>query len=183
MLSKAVYEDARRRAMELYDKAAIVLTKEERDSLEVADFGLDQLDQTGLELITYVNTPRCCAKEMVLFPGQTCPEHRHAPLPEAGYEGKEETFRCRYGLVYLYVAGEPTTKPICNPPAGSEDYYTVWHEVVLHPGEQYTIVPNTLHWFQGGPEGAVVSEFSTHSFDEYDLFTDPRIQRIPVVEE
>ena len=57
MLSKAVYEDARRRTMELYDKAAIVLTKEERDSLEVADFGLDQLDQTGLELITYVNTP------------------------------------------------------------------------------------------------------------------------------
>ena len=42
--------------------------------------------------------------------------------------------------------------------------------------------PDTLHWFQAGPEGAVISEFSTRSFDEYDIFTDPRIQRIPVVE-
>jgi len=29
----------------------------------------------------------------------------------------------------------------------------------------------------------VVSEFSTKSYDEYDIFTDPNIQRIPEVEE
>jgi D-lyxose ketol-isomerase len=38
-----------------------------------------------------------------------------------------------------------------------------------------------LHWFQAGAEGAVVSEFSSTSRDEYDVFTDPRIVRIPVV--
>ena len=38
------------------------------------------LERTGLQLVTYVNTERCCAKEMVLFAGQTCPEHRHTPL-------------------------------------------------------------------------------------------------------
>lgn len=54
---------------------------------------------------------------------------------------------------------------------------------VLNPGEQYTLLPNTLHWFQAGDEGAVVSEFSTKSTDENDLFTDSEIKRIPVVEQ
>ena len=69
------------------------------------------------------------------------------------------------------------------PPKGDEAYYTVYHEIRLLPGEQYTLKPNTLHWFQGGPEGAVVSEFSTTSRDELDIFTDPRIRRLPEVEE
>jgi D-lyxose ketol-isomerase len=51
---------------------------------------------------------------------------------------------------------------------------------VLRPGEQYTIFPNTLHWFQGGDEGAVVSEFSTTSRDESDVFSDARIDRTPL---
>lgn len=47
------------------------------------------LERTGLQLVTYVNTERCCAKEMVLFAGQTCPEHRHMPLFElAEFLGK-----------------------------------------------------------------------------------------------
>jgi D-lyxose ketol-isomerase len=57
----------------------------------------------------------------------------------------------------------------------------VWHEVPLKPGQQYTLFPDTLHWFQAGPEGAIVSEFSTRSTDENDLFTDPRIKRLPEV--
>jgi D-lyxose ketol-isomerase len=44
-------------------------------------------------------------------------------------------------------------------------------------------MPNTLHWFQGGPQGAIVSEFSTRSRDEFDIFTDPDIRRAPVVAE
>jgi len=52
----------------------------------------------------------------------------------------------------------------------------------LGPGsKQYTLTPDTLHWFQGGPEGAVVSEFSTRSTDEADVFTDPDIRRAPEV--
>lgn len=180
-VKKETYEKARVRALEYYEKAHIILTDEEKKNIEVADFGLDDLDQTGLQLVTYVNTERCCAKEMVIFPHQTCPEHRHAPLPD--YIGKEETFRCRYGTVYLYVDGEPTPNPVCHPPRGSEPYYTVSHEVVLHEGEQYTMYPNTRHWFQAGDHGAVVSEFSTMSVDEYDIFTDPRIKRIPTLED
>jgi D-lyxose ketol-isomerase len=52
----------------------------------------------------------------------------------------------------------------------------------LRPGEQYTLPPHTLHWFQAGPEGAIVSEFSTKSRDDLDIFTDERIARMPVVD-
>jgi D-lyxose ketol-isomerase len=135
--------------------AGIVLTAKERDAIEVADFGLGQLEQIGLQLVVYVNTDRVCAKELVLFPGQACPEHRHPPV---GVEpGKEETFRCRTGSVHLWVDGHGA--------------------VVLRPGEQFTIPPDTLHRFQAGDEGAIVSEFSTRSCDDADVFTDPRIRR------
>lgn len=120
-----------------------------------------------------------CAKEMVLLPGQTCPQHTHVPFGD--YPGKEETFRCRWGQVYLYVAGEPASPIRAQVPETGKDSYTVFHEIVLKPGQQYTLTPNTPHWFQGGPEGAVVSEFSTTSYDEYDVFADPDIRRIPEI--
>lgn len=160
-------------------EAGIVLTPAEEDRIEIADFGLGEFELTGLGVLTYVNTDRVCAKELVLLPGQTCPEHLH-PRHD-GRRGKEETFRCRAGEVYLYVKGEATRHPRATPPAHRKHTYTVWHEIVLRPGEQYTIFPETLHWFQGGPGGAVVSEFSTRSTDENDVFTDKAIQRIPEI--
>ena len=111
-----------------------------------------------------------------MWPGQTCPEHRHPPV--GADPGKEETFRCRWGKVYLYVEGNAAPKPCCRPPAGQESNYTIGHEIELNPGDQYTISPNILHWFQAGPKGTVVSEFSTRSTDENDIFTDQEIQRI-----
>ncbi|MFW6006280.1 MAG: D-lyxose/D-mannose family sugar isomerase, partial [Candidatus Bipolaricaulota bacterium] len=150
-------------------------TEEEKERIEITDLGLGRLEEIGLQILTYVNTDRYCAKEMVLFPGQTCPEHRH---PEVEDEpGKQETFRCRMGKVYLYVEGEPTEDRACRPPEGNEEHYTVAHEVVLDPGEQYTISPNTRHWFQAGEDGAVISEFSSTSRDEHDVFTNPGIER------
>jgi D-lyxose ketol-isomerase len=175
MLTPEQMAEARRRTIEYFDRAGIVITEEEKQRIEVADFGLGELEHSGLQLLVYVNTARCCAKELVLFPRQTCAEHRH-PVVE-GKPGKEETFRCRWGEVYLYVPGDPTPNPKAKPPAGREHAYTVWHEVVLRPGEQYTLPPNTLHWFQAGDEGAVVSEFSTTSRDEFDIFTDREIER------
>ena len=79
------------------------------------------------------------------------------------------------------MAGEKNTDNIkaTLPPSD----VTVFHEVVLKPGEQYTIWPETLHWFQAGPEGAVISEFSTRSTDETDVFTDKGIVRATVIED
>ena len=149
------HSEARERAATMLADAGIVLTPDEREAIEVTDLGLGRLEEIGLQIVVYVNTDRVCAKELVLLPRQTCPEHRHPPV---GTEpGKEETFRCRAGSVTLHVAGHD--------------------EIVLRPGEQFTIPPDTLHWFQAGDDGAIVSEFSTRSTDEHDVFTDPRITR------
>ena len=164
---------ARERAAEVLARAGIALTEAEVGAIEVADFGLSRLDETGLQIVVYVNTERVCAKELVLFPRQLCPEHRHPPFD--GTPGKEETFRCRAGVVYLYTEGD--VDPAAGGARAGGRLFTVWHETVLGPGEQYTIPPDTLHWFQAGDEGAVVSEFSTQSRDDLDVFSDPRIRR------
>ena len=184
MISKKTYEEFKNKALELYSKAHIVLTEEEKNNIEVSDFGLNDMENVGLQLVVYVNTEKVCAKEMVVLPGQTCPEHIHVDgVDENGnhYDGKEETFRVRYGTCYLYVSGEGNKKDIKGkiPPTD----VTVFHEIILHACEQYTLYPNTWHWFQAGPEGAVISEFSTKSRDESDLFRDQRIKRIPEVGE
>ena len=177
-MKKEEYARLREKALEYYKKANIVLTDEEKANVEVADFGLNMCEKVGLEIVTYVNTNKVCAKEMVLFPGQTCPEHRH--VPSYGRDGKEETFRVRYGKVYLYGDGEPAENIHGTLPPTKT---TVYHEVILTPGKQYTIMPGTLHWFQAGEDGAVVSEFSTTSTDETDYFTDEKIVRAPSVED
>lgn len=181
MIKRSEVKRAQQRAAEMLDRVGIVLTPAERENIEVAELGLGELDRTGLEIVTYVNTGRYCAKELILFPRQTCPEHRHPPVE--GEEGKMETFRCRWGKVWLCVEGDPTANPKARPPRGSEQYYTVSHEIELNPGEQFTIPSNTLHWFQAGDQGAIVSEFSSTSRDESDVFTDPRIERIPQIVE
>jgi D-lyxose ketol-isomerase len=179
MITRSEFEAATHEALGYFQKAGIVLTPAEAARIEVADFGLGELRQTGLELLTYVNTERVCAKELVLFPGQTCPQHQH---PAQGPQpGKEETFRCRWGTVYLYVPGPAAAEPQAQPPSRRRAYYTVWHEIVLEPGGQYTLLPDTPHWFQAGPHGAVVSEFSTHSDDASDIWVDPDIRRTPVI--
>ncbi len=180
-MKRSEERQAQERAFNMLQACKIELTRQEIDQIEVADFGLNELDIQGLELITYINTDRYCAKELLLFPRQTCPEHLHPPV--GSDPGKLETFRCRSGKVFLYVEGEPAEQLQAIVPKGSEPYYTVFHEIELKPGEQYTIHPGTKHWFQAGTEGAVVSEFSSTSRDEYDIFSDIRIERMPIVSE
>ncbi|MBA3842712.1 MAG: cupin domain-containing protein [Actinobacteria bacterium] len=155
MITREEGERARAYAVAQLAAVGIELRDEEREAIEVADFGLGRLAEIGLQVLVYVNTDRYCAKELVLTPGQLCPEHRHPPFD--GTPGKEETFRCRAGTVELNVDGE---------------------SLVLHAGDQYTIPPDTLHWFRAGEEGAVVSEFSSTSRDDLDVFTDPAITRV-----
>jgi D-lyxose ketol-isomerase len=160
VISLEEHRDAQAYAADQLRAAGIELTEAEREQIEVADFGLGRLREIGLQLLVYVNTDRYCAKELVLYPDQTCPEHRHPPFD--GTPGKEETFRCRRGTVELNVEGET---------------------IVLAPGQQHTIPPDTRHWFRAGAEGAVVSEFSSTSRDELDLFSDPAIRRAPELEQ
>jgi D-lyxose ketol-isomerase len=180
MITQKEHGAAVDRSIQMLRQAGFAITPAERERLEVADFGLGELSQIGLEILTYVNTDRVCAKEIIMFPRQTCPEHWHPTID--GKPGKEETFRCRWGTVYLYVPGAAVADPGAHPPKGSEAYYKSRYEVILNPGDQYTLYPDTPHWFQAGPEGAIVSEFSTRSTDDQDEFSDPRIKRAPEVE-
>ncbi|RRD40237.1 D-lyxose/D-mannose family sugar isomerase [Leptotrichia sp. OH3620_COT-345] len=163
---------------EKFLKSGMTFTEKELNSIEYADFGLNNFKEEGLSLIVYENNSRYCAKEMVLLEYQTCPEHLH---PNRGKEaGKKETFRCRKGTVYLFVEGKETDKinSEIKIPEGKEKFYTVKHCIKLSPGEQYTIEPDTKHWFQAGKEGAVISEFSSNSDDASDIFTNPDIIRV-----
>ena len=166
----------RDRAGRMLAGAGIAVTPEETAAMEVVDFGLGDLANLGLEIIVYENNDRYCAKELVLFPKQLCPEHRHPP--GRANVGKQETFRCRAGVVYLYVPGEPTPNRKARVLSKYAKHLTVWHEVILRPGEQFTIPPDTKHWFRAGARGAIVSEFSSTSWDETDVFTDPAIRRV-----
>ena len=131
MLTKKDYEKYSAEALKYLGKAHIALTDEEKSRVEVAEYELGCIEKIGLELVVYVNTERCCAKELVLLPHQTCPEHRHPEIN--GEPGKEETFRCRYGKVYLYVEGEPTDKDKIRAklPEGFEDCFTFFKEIIL----------------------------------------------------
>ena len=162
-------------------KAGIVITPEEKNNIEIADLGLDDIENCGLQVVVYENNDRYCAKELIQFPRQLCPEHRHPRIDDKNI-GKQETFRCRWGELYLYVEGEPAPDPKARIPEKYRKYLTVWKEIVLRPGDQYTLPADTKHWFQAGNDGCVVSEFSSASIDEEDVFTDPCVQRIPAID-
>lgn len=174
----------RARAAATIRASGMVLTPAEEQALEIADFGLGRFEQFGLAILVYVNTDRCCAKELVMLPGQICPEHRHPPIEEAREPGKEETFRVRAGHVSLFLPGPADAAmraaALALLPEDKRSTVTVFRRVDLAPGSQCTLPPNTPHWFVAGPQGAVVSEFSTRSRDEADIFTDHAIRRVPV---
>ena len=175
-IKRSQYEFAQREAIRLLSIANIAITEEEKREIEVCDYGLSNLNEEGMQILVYINSDRYCAKEMILFPRQTCPEHLHPPILNEC--GKQETFRCRWGKLLVYIPGDPNNANIqAIIPEKNKKYYTARKEIILKPGEQYTILPNTPHWFQSGPEGAIFSEFSSKSVSEKDVFTNPNIYR------
>lgn len=179
MITRAEQRRARERAEQILDKCGVVLTREEIEQMEAADFGLSDLDRIGAQILTLVDTQQIAVKLLVMLPNQTEPEHRHPAIGD--YPGKSETIRCEWGELYLYGPGEPTSDPKGKPPEERISTYTVWREYVLRPGDQVTFPPDTPHWFQGGPEGAVIWSFSTKAVDVQDEFTDPEIRRKTII--
>ncbi|MGC9349854.1 MAG: D-lyxose/D-mannose family sugar isomerase [Anaerolineae bacterium] len=179
MITRTEYEEAQRRAASLLRNSGVALRESELQDIAVADFGLGALDQSGAQILTLLDTPEIAVKLIALFASQTLPEHRHPALGD--YPGKSETLRCEWGEVYLLTEGDPTPEPKAHPPSDRRDTYTVWHEVVLRPGDQVTLPPNVWHWFQAGPTGGVVWSFSSRATDVQDIFTDPEIERETIV--
>ncbi len=170
MSASNVSPDAKRAAVGLLRGSALALHAEDVDRLYCEDFGLGEYEETGLGVLELVNTNLLSIKILVLLPRQTCPEHRHRPA--ADYPGKEETFGCQWGECYLYLPGPAAPGPRAAPPAHRRDSYTVWHEIKLGPGDQHTAPSDTRHWFQAGPEGAVVWSLCSRTVVGADEFTD-----------
>jgi D-lyxose ketol-isomerase len=181
MITRSQYHQARLQTEKFLRAAGLVITERDLESLDVADFGFGKLKSIGAQIITLVETEQIGVRVIVNFPWQTEPEHTHPRLED--YAGKEETIRCQWGLLYLYLPGEPTVAPRARIPAAKETIVTAFSEIALHPGEQVTLAPGTPHWFQGGPEGSVVWSFSTKVVDIQDLFTDPNVRRKTILKE
>ena len=180
MITSVEQERAKETAFGLMLRAGLVLRADERGLVEVADFGLGNLDEEGAQILTLVQTDRIGVKVIALTPWQALPEHWH---PRVGDDpGKEETVRHIWGDLCVYTAGEPSVSA-GRVPAGKGDVYTLRHEQVLAPGDQRTFTPGEKHWFQAGPRGAVAYSFSTTARDILDLFTDPAVERVTVVRE
>jgi len=181
MIPKKEYIKYKNWALEYFDKSHLVIREDEKEKVEVADFGLSDLENFCIMTLTFFNTERISAKVIVVPPRRICPEHWHPPV--GNDPGKEEIMRLRWGTLYLYVEGEPTLYPKAILPEYRRKYFTVWHEIVMRPGDQYYFKPGIKHWFQAGDEGAVIDDYSTCSRDALDQFTDPDIVRIPVIKE
>ena len=175
MLTKTEVLQVRKRALAYMEKAGVVLSEKEKEAISVTDFGLSDLERQGGQILTFFNTERLSAKVIVLLPWQILPEHWHPAIDKD--VGKEEIMRVRWGEVYLYVPGEPTSQPKAKIPPGEENNFSVWHEVILNPGDQYILQPQVIHWFQAGLDGAVIDDYSSTARDLQDGFTNPKIVR------
>jgi len=178
MITRGEYEAARTRAADLVREAGIVLTDAEAQSIEVADFGLGRLEQEGAQILTVVQTERISVKVLVLFAGQTEPEHWHPRV--ADDPGKEETVRVVSGTLHFFREGDGMADSGAIPEV-KRKVYTCRREVVMRPGDQITLPPGEKHWFQARSEPVVMYSFSTIARDVLDRFTDPAIRRVTQV--
>jgi len=181
MITREQMQRARDWAWQAAKKSGLVLKDVEQDQIEVADFGLSRLDQVGAQILTLEANAWVSIKVLILSPWQLEPQHRHPPCAAEGYPGKTEVLRCWWGRLFHYHEGLETDSPQARPSEEDRDYLTVWNETVLRPADQLTLAPNTWHWFQAGPEGAVVWTISSRATEAVDQWMDPRIRRTTVI--
>ncbi len=174
MITRKLYTEVQKKALELIDKAGIYITSAERKKIAVADFGLSDIYNEGIQVLTFFETDRIAGKILVLLPNQTEPEHWHPPV--GSDPGKQEIIRALWGDLRFYVEGLNNMKEGFIP-RGREDSYRLRHEIILHPGDQLIFQPGEKHWFQAGSQGAVMYSFSTTVRDVLDGFTNPDIIR------
>jgi D-lyxose ketol-isomerase len=121
--------------------------------VEVADFGANRFEKTGLGLVLRINEPEYCSKWLILLPGQNCPPHYH--------RAKKETFFVHSGRCFVKLDER---------------------EIVLQPGESRTMEPGVVHEFWSDV-ATVVEEVSMHDDNSDSYFLDPTLVREPRIEE
>ncbi len=137
------------------------------------DFGKGDFTSFGMGGVFWCNEAAegYFGHEIYLLPGQNIPEHRHLPTKDkAGntVRCKIESWQVRNGSVYGFSeVGEPNLDKYPEAkamlakvqiPHLKSVHVEKWvADGVVHklPG------PETWHFMQGGPEGAIVSEYAT----------------------
>lgn len=180
MITREEFIKARDAAAGMIRKAGIVVSDDEINAMDVADFGLSHLMEEGAQIVSLIDTDKVAARVIAQFPGQTEPEHWHIGFN--GYEGKQETLRVISGELLLYLPGEDNMKA-GKIPTGKDQYYTMRHEIIMKPTDTITMPVGQKHWFQAGPDGAVFYTISTLAVDAMDPFTDPNIVRKTVIKD
>jgi len=149
------------------------------ENLWVTDFGLGKFTSVGMGVLVWANEPKdkgdFTGMEVLLLPMQIVPEHWYVQTPQA--KPKLKTLHCRVGSVYLYGEGKPTPEAQAKLPKLLKLHTTVWKERILIAGETAPLPnPSEKRWKQGGPAGAILTEYSTF----HDLgalrFTNPNVK-------
>jgi len=182
MADQPEYNEVRRWIQEFAEEAKLPVGEQELERLEVAGLGLEELELTGLQIVTLASTDRVGVKLLFLRPNQFFPQHR-TPT----WSRKATLERPRY---CADTTGRPTStcresaakSPKVSPLACRRPFCTVWKEVGLLPGQQYICPPNTWHWFQAGPVGAIVWSISSKATDAADQFNDPQVIRMSSIQ-
>ena len=136
------------------------------------DFGKGEFTSFGMGGVIWCNeTEGYFGHEIYLLPGQNIAEHRH--LPTKGKDGqtircKIESWQVRHGTVYGFSeVGEPNLDQFpeakamlakCQIPHLKSVHVQKWEA----DGKVHKLAaPETWHFMQAGPEGAIVFEFAT----------------------
>jgi D-lyxose ketol-isomerase len=75
MLTAGEYRAAQKWAFRMLREVHILITDQEVETMQLADFGLSRLEIEGAQIVIFVETERIGVKVIALFPGQTLPEH------------------------------------------------------------------------------------------------------------
>lgn len=138
------------------------------------DFGLGKFTEVGMAGTFWIihEAHDYTGHEIFLLPGQMIPEHWHEATDNA--RAKVEAWHLRHGSVTLVSEGEPT--PGFEIPPSHRDIAVARCATAIGPGETRALnAPLERHWMVAGPEGAIVSEYSSaHDMDGL-RFTHPEV--------
>lgn len=170
-------QQIKQEALALLKKSGFPVSDAEMREIKVNDFGLGNPRIEGFTFVDLLRTDRLRITLHMLLPNQTLPQHQHPPYDDE--IGKEEIIRTVWGQFKIYDEGGGSAEGL-RIPEGKESYYTVYHETVLNPGDQYRVKPGVDHWFQGGPEGAVALAFQNRVDENRNIFYDPGSLGCPI---
>ncbi len=131
-----------------------------REKIWVSDYGTGQFAKLGLAAVMFENNTKdkYMLMDLFLMPDQMLPEHWHLATDKNPV--KLEGWLVRHGLSHVVGEDEPNlSKEVIIPKVHNNGKATVYHEVILKPGEFARLNRATAHhWQFAGPKGAIVTE-------------------------